>query len=219
MTFEDALRGVRLMTRTWPGEVIDSAETLRVLPGGDPARSLVWIFNAEHEPAALAGALGDGFRLHVGRSLNLVMPRGPARDPLAAQLGAHYARVLASQLTAPPVLVGGNCQAAPIALSVARHLADAGLSPRAMACIDWRFDAPVPWPLLSIRGSSFSREAPETGPGAAGSEIAYVDHLHGTYFEPETVPDIAAHLERFIAARADRPGVIARLLRRVGIQA
>ena len=119
------LAGLLAHTRTWSGtRHHEDAVTVGLNTGGSrPA--LFWCLqnNAEHE--SLARNLGPEQPVYGMRSGNRVMEKS---DENIAALARHYVGEILQIQQEGPYMVGGNCQAARIAIRIARELRAAGHS-------------------------------------------------------------------------------------------
>lgn len=120
------LRRLALLTSDWPGLPLDSPGTIRVLNPDAAGAPLFWCFNGRQEFPALAAALVDDRPVVGMRSLNQIVDYGPSRHFSDLNLAEYYADRILRHFGRIPCLVGGNCQAAPVAHGVAMRLLDAG---------------------------------------------------------------------------------------------
>jgi hypothetical protein len=154
-------------------------------------------------------ALGSNQPLYVMRSLvDIVNVRGYTNDVLDA-VASRYFDEISSATLKPPALLGGNCQAAIIALALARKMRNAGRPPPLLVLMEWsysygRYDEPV---LLLYGRDSV------TAKFYAGNEIggfdwradfpchvvAPISGAHGEFFNAENIADLAESLKSAVA--------------------
>ncbi len=120
---EDILAGLLAHTGTWSGvRHTPNAVTVGLnTAGGRPA--LFWCLQNNEEHEALARHLGPDQPVYGMRSGNRVMVKN---DENIDALARHYIREIQEIQPHGPYLIGGNCQAARIAIRIARGLRAAG---------------------------------------------------------------------------------------------
>lgn len=173
---------------------------------------LFWVFQADREFAALAEHLGEDQPLYGMRSL-VGLFRAQEYSPVIVH--ALVRRVLADlEAIHPsgPLIVGGNCQGAIIALYLARELRRLGREPELLVLMEWmfsqgRYDRPT---LFLYGETSHTRETFE-GRAHAGPDWqhdfpnACVDKIaggHGDFFDPGKIEVLSAQLQKYLAQTA-----------------
>lgn len=175
---------------------------------------LYWICQSQAEAESLAAALGKDQPLYVMRSLvDIVNMRGYTGDVLDAVASRYMDEISAAALDSP-ALLGGNCQAAIIALALARKMRRAGRRPPLLVLMEWsyaygRYEDPVL--LLYGRDSVTARFYAENAKGGFDWKadfphrtVAPIAGTHGQFFDPENVGDLAQSLTSAAAKAAKR---------------
>jgi acyl-CoA synthetase (AMP-forming)/AMP-acid ligase II/aryl carrier-like protein len=169
---------------------------------------IFWCFQGPEELAALADALGPDQPLFGVRSgFNIMQYSLHNLDSLADR----YAAEIDKQRPAGPLLVGGNCQGAQIARSVAQALRRRGRDvPLVMLMEESLFrayDRPVA--LLFgdrsrlnpyVAGFDYAKVFKRSYP--AGYSVDLIPGAHGEYFNPENVPGLARQIVELAANAA-----------------
>lgn len=168
-----------------------------------------WICQSQSEAASLAAALGSNQPLYAMRSLvGIVNVRGYTNDILDA-VASRYFDEISSATLKPPALLGGNCQAAIIALALARKMRNAGLPPPLLVLMEWgysygRYDEPV----LLLYGRDSITAKFYAGNAIGGFDwradfpchvVAPISGTHGEFFNPENIADLAKCLKSAVA--------------------
>ncbi|MBN8294608.1 hypothetical protein JI664_21725 [Rhodobacter sp. NTK016B] len=198
------IRLLRNFVRNWDGEVVDTDEGLIRLLNKDGTRPpLIWCFNAEHEPAALARALGPDQPLIALRSLNIVSDHNKKAIAEDTEVAQHYVRGLLSHFDLSTCWVGGNCQGATIAVDIARLLLSEGKNVRAYFCLEWTPFMPLPTRCVLLFGETsehynpFLRGEnpwPQWRCMYESIRCKIIPGGHGTYFRENSVGNLAAVL-------------------------
>lgn len=210
------LKHVSTLSRGWPGDCLDDAQTVRLVNAGGTAPPLFWTFNSGGELPALAAQLPSAQPIVGMRSLNQIVPPDKrATTPALLDLATHYADTLLQRFGTGPCLVGGNCQAAEVAYHIAIRLLAAGAEVQAFVTLDAEWQLPLPVPVKLIFGRDSDRNPVRTLSDAqmklrhdwwsaafAGIELAETDGAHGQYFQPQNVPSLARQI---LSARRDAP--------------
>lgn len=115
----------QVFLRHWPGELLPGHRFVRMLGDGGTNMNLFWCFQGANEFQALADHLFPGVNVFGMRSAHGIEgAREIYRNPsLLAFVATLYAReMLALQPDGQPFVLGGNCQAGLLAVSIAHHL-------------------------------------------------------------------------------------------------
>ncbi len=198
------LRRLQLLTRDWPGVPLDNSGAIRLLNPDAPGLPLFWCFNGRHEFPALAAALAQQRPVVGMRSLNQIIPGGPARYGPDLELANHYATTLLRHFGPVPCLVGGNCQAAMTAHGVALRLLDSGAKVARLITVDAVVRQPYPAHLrllFSANSPSHNPFLTQIAPDTAWRYL-YRSHdsqilgaAHGQFFLPTSVTELACAIE------------------------
>lgn len=120
---DDILAGLLAHTGTWSGVRHAPAAVTVGLNTGGRRPALFWCLQNNEEHEALARHLGPEQPVYGMRSGNRVMVKS---DENIEALARHYIREIQEIQPNGPYLLGGNCQAARIAIRIARGLRAAG---------------------------------------------------------------------------------------------
>jgi len=119
----------RLLLERWPGERAHGHQFVRMLGCSSSPHSLFWCFQGAHEHQALAQGLSPDVRLYGMRSLHGTDDAETIYRSitLLAIVAGLYAREIYDLAPVKqPLIVGGNCQAAWVAIAIARELVGCG---------------------------------------------------------------------------------------------
>ncbi|MEM9014153.1 MAG: amino acid adenylation domain-containing protein [Pseudomonadota bacterium] len=116
----DEIETLRSYTARWPGSALGQNGLVRILNKNGRKRPLVWCFNDAFEFRRLASRLGRDQPIYGFRSGNLVLDMSPAshqtqNNRVAETIVSELLHVLPDR----PIVLGGNCQGAAIALDIA----------------------------------------------------------------------------------------------------
>ena len=190
---------------------------------------LIWCFNQYHEADALAAALGPDQPLIAFRSLNGVLPPQPP-DAEAERFVAETCLLELAQWGLPPaVVVGGNCQAARIALHLANTLWLSGCAVASLIFMEKALAIPYAGRQLVLFGAESHEQNPTfrfSQPQAAWARYLpnvrsrEVPGSHGQFFSPQNIAGLAEELRREIDSIAAEPApLLSGATRRVQISA
>jgi hypothetical protein len=227
------LSRLSLLTRSWTGNSLDAAMTLRALNPDGQQVPLFWVFNGALEPPALAEAFGPDQPLIAMRSLHEVVDSiKRSRSTAMDEVSEYYASQLIERFGRAPCIVGGNCQAADIAYRVALHLIDAGVPIRRFVTLDAEINVPLPLPLRVIFGqeSHFSHRNKDASTPYDPEfdlrkrifphrEFVETPGKHGEYFQPQNVGPLAERIvaDQFLTVSAPMaPGINWRVVATAG---
>lgn len=212
----EILAGLLAHTATWEG---DRQRPEAVIVGRNVGGSrvpLFWCLQNEREHRALSDALGPDRPMFAMRSGNRVMVKSDENIDLLAD---YYVREIREIRPEGPYLLGGNCQAARIALRVARRLRAEGAEVPVLLMME-KFD-PIEYdgPVAMLFGDRSDRNPfshfsdPGRGYLAWYSGPLWLRHIqgpHGQFFTPENVPVLAArvaeHLDYAVGGGPPPPG-------------
>lgn len=188
----------------WDGEIVDTDERLIRLLNKDGTRPpLIWCFNAEQEPAALAKALGPDQPLIALRSLNIVSDFKKKAIAEDTEIAQHYVKGLLKHFDLSRCWVGGNCQGATVAAEIAALLLTEGKDVAAYFCLEWTPFMPLPTRCVLLFGETseeynpFLRGEdpwPQWRSMFASARCEIIPGGHGTYFSENSVDNLASIL-------------------------
>jgi acyl-CoA synthetase (AMP-forming)/AMP-acid ligase II/thioesterase domain-containing protein len=172
---------------------------------------LFWVFQTDYELAQLARYLGPDQPLYGMRSLDhIVAPMDYAPEHLTPVCDRYLWEILA--LGVPePISIGGNCQGAIIALTLAQRLARIGRPPAALILMEWSYShGSYDGPTLILYGdesytAKYYRDELEFGPrwrqDFRQAEVAAISGPHGQFFDEPQVREIAGILGEYLGSR------------------
>jgi hypothetical protein len=194
------LRRLQLLTTDWPGQPLDEFGSIRLLNPAATGQPVVWCFNAKHEFPPFAAAFSDTRPVVGMRSLNHIMPAGPTRHFPDEALANHYAAVLLRHFGSFSCIVGGNCQAAPVAHFLALALLAAGAKVERLVTVEAVIRRFYPGHMRLLFSNSSTRFNPfltQAAPQVPWQHI-YQSHdwqiltaAHGEFFRPGHVTELA----------------------------
>lgn len=196
----------RDLLKSWPGTAPFPGSLVRRFNPKGRQTPLVWVFQEGYEAQAMARALGPGVPLLAFRSWHQLIEIPDLDTPLVESLVDQMLLELLALAPAGPIVVGGNCQGALPALTLARKLSRLGRPPRQLVLSEWSFAARAyPQLVHLIYGSgSAVAQAFEAEKGAGWREIfpkATTERLtvaHGQFFQPGNAEKMAATVRPFI---------------------
>ncbi len=167
---------------------------------------LFWVFQHHSEMEALSECLGPQQPLYAMRScVNLVRVRDYGAETTGPLVDA-YANEIMTLRSEGPIVLGGNCQGAIIALAVARRLAASNRPVRRLVLMEWNFDSePYHGQTLFLYGECSHTAANFSGTRLAPGDMArnFPDHHaepvrggHGRFFDARNVGSLADALLR-----------------------
>lgn len=210
---EGALAGMLAHTSTWRG-VRHREGALIVGLNLDGSRvPLFWCLQNSMEHEALARWLGSDQPVYGLRSANRVMEKTDQNIDLLAQ---HYVDEITEIYPSGPVALGGNCQAARIALRIARRLVDAGRHVPILMQMEKFEPYPYRGAVAFLFGDQSDRDpyqkyiAPEIGYAKyidGEMWIRYIKGPHGHFFEEPNIQVLAATVEEHLDVVNGGPAV------------
>ena len=191
--------------------------------GGGKRTPIFWCFNNWAEPVLLSRQLGPDQPLYAMSSLHGIVRGKALKRVHAKDLAVAYADQLLQLAPEGPVLIGGNCQAAPVAEAMAHHVvAHSGRTPLLMTLEHTLFYC-YPGSVLMMFGSESHKFNPflqgvDPLPrwSAQHRRVAWgqVAGPHGRFFVEPGILDLAAFIRAtasaFCAEGELRPGEIRR---------
>lgn len=192
----------KLLSEAWEGErCSDDGLILRHNAKGS-RNPIFWVFQLQQEFDALAYALGPDQPLYGMRSLTGIVPTADYA-PHHRDIGERLAREMRDLVADRQFILGGNCQAAIIALDVARRLVAANRPASTLVLMEWSFSyGRFEWPTLMLYGRNSYTAAWFRGddrqqawrrdfPLARAAELP---GPHGQFFTPAHIAGLADHL-------------------------
>lgn len=226
---QDTLRRLSILMSRSSGRAIDPESSMRAFNEGGDRLPLIWCFNNHEEAEALANALGRDQPLFAFRSLNGIVPPYPPdawRERLVAENALQSLDALGPLGS---VIVGGNCQAARIALNLANGLWASGAHVASLIFMERALAVPYSGRHLVLFGAQSLTHNPRfhfARPQAAWQRYAplgrrlEIPGAHGQFFQPNHVGELARTLRQEIdLASRDIKGPLGPVGRRVSLAA
>ena len=202
----DVYHGLRSHTASWEGKRATPDAVMVGLNTEGPRQALFWCLQRYQELTQLARYLGPEQPVHGMRSGNRVMVKSQENIDL---LAAHYVDEILATQPKGPYLIGGNCQAALIAFSIARQLRELGCE-ITLLILQEKF-VPTPYrgpvallfgdrsdynPLRYFRQPEIGWHKYYSGPVA----MTIIPGAHGQFFREPNVQELTAAIRQHIAA-------------------
>jgi hypothetical protein len=133
----------QVLLRHWPGELLSGHRFVRMLGGREANLNLFWCFQGANEFQSLADHLSPDVNVFGMRSAHGIKgAREIYRNPsLLAFVATMYAReMLALQPDGQPFVLGGNCQAGLLAVSIAHCLISWGREVKMLILMEPRLE-------------------------------------------------------------------------------
>lgn len=202
----------RLLTllETWPGERPTRSRMVLAHNDAGSKPPLFWVFNAEPEPGLLAAALGEDQPLYAFRS-GAEISDYDENDIQAFAL--RYLSEIEQISPGGPLLIGGNCQGALIALAIAQHALRRRRHVPLLVLADWMFELqPYRGRVLMFAGRDDRLhnprrryQRPELGLGRAFPNHEFVETSGSFVFDAGAMPEVAAELRRHLGESIAAP--------------
>jgi hypothetical protein len=198
-----------------PREVQRCDGAFVVLNRSGPREPIFWCFNNWVEPLSLAHHIGPDQPLFATRSFNTLLSGRAAKRLILVD----YAKLLTKEilrLHGPgPKILGGNCQAAPIAEAVAHGLVQTGRPAPELILMDHELDYCYPGHATHLFGS----QSKDFNPFLQGRDptsiwinqfqsmaYGFLTAEHGQYFRAPAIHQLCAYLRSVVdAADQNRP--------------
>ena len=207
-TVEDLLDAIAATALRIPKAVarIDGPVVFLNEAGSKPP--IYWCFTNWAEPVMLANRLGPDQPLVAMRSLFQLIEGKASKRAHTADLGAAYADLVLARSDGRPLIVGGNCQAAPISEAVAHNLL--GRTGRAPLLVTLEHVPTYCYPgslvmLFGRASEGFNPFLHGGDPRPAWAAMhgqaswGFIDAAHGAYFMEPAVHVLVGYLRRVSA--------------------
>lgn len=201
LVVDDLLHRIQSYTASWQGTRLFSDSLVLGANTGGSKPAIFWVFQDEREFRQLAAQLGSDQPLYAMRSFAGIVR---ARDYTADLLDTAGNRYLWEILALPvehPVILGGNCQGAIVALALARRLKQIGRTPLHLVLMEWSYSyGRYAEPVRLIYGRQSRVAAYYTGDQASGPDwrrdfpnnrVMSIPGNHGQFFRDENVGELA----------------------------
>lgn len=165
---------------------------------------LFWCFNNWAEPAFLSRRLNPDQPLIAMRSLHKIIQGKQNKRANVLDVAREYAGLMQHWLDDRPIVVGGNCQAAPIAEAIVHELLSSVQKKSLLITLEHVPFYSYPGDVLMLFGAQsekfnpFARgEDPVPGWTALHSRPAwgFINAGHGKYFVEPGVDELAGYIE------------------------
>lgn len=148
--FSDVIQRQKSLVKSWKGDDHSSDFVFGRNTSGTKT-PLFWCFQGERAFQLLARALGSTQPVYGMRSAHLLVNKF---DTGVRDLGRLYARQIEHLHPVGPLVIGGNCQGAYVALEILRELAIHGRSPELFFVMEADFEASLDVPVAHIYGKA-----------------------------------------------------------------
>lgn len=198
----DHLRKISEFVSVWRGEKSFPDSLLRGLNTKGSKPPLFWCMNSQQSFHKLANALGQDQPLYVMRSAVGVVEHY-TQDTLE-EISNRYLWETLALCQGRQFYLGGNCQGAIIALSLARRLQQIGQEPARLIMMEWFFEfGGYDGPTTFLTGEdSFVAELQQSVPSLSklktifpNSDNRSINGSHGQFFLDTYLPGVAEGIE------------------------
>jgi len=218
----EALHALIVQSQSKFPDAVPRAGGLFVALNQDGAREpIFWCFNNWVEPLSLAHHIGADQPLYATRSLHTLVSGKAAKKLNLPAVSGLLAKEILKTRAAPPKVLGGNCQAAPIIEAVAHLLIQAGAPAPRLAIMEHELAYSYPGHVLHL----FGRQSAAYNPFLQGRDPTpvwrrqygtaahgFLSAGHGQYFRAPAIHELCGHLRSFVddaaAGRPPRTGLI-----------
>ncbi|MGR3311821.1 MAG: AMP-binding protein [Roseovarius indicus] len=210
---DDRLNALASLMARSNGIALDPDGLVRLHNHGGSRMPLMWCFNQVREANALAAALGPDQPLIAMRSLAGLYTGDRPPPHEERQVAEHYVGIVLGRDLPQRVVVGGNCQAAPLAFYMANALALSGHGAASLVLLEKLLPVPYAGRALILFGRDsrlhnpsfqFAEPTAAWGRYLSHGQTALVDGSHGKFFDRPNVGSLAGALR----AEIDRAGEV-----------
>ena len=221
----EVLRKLEVLCAPWVGQraVPDGLVIGRNTEGRKPP--LVWVCQSEWEFNALVEQLDPDQPVYGIRSLAGLVKTVDYAPGILMPLCRQILLELTALCPSGPLVVGGNCQGAIIALYLARQLREMNRRPKLLVLMEWMFShGSYEGETLFLYGRESHTYEVFAGVSDAGPDwraefpnavTAEIDGGHGRFFNPEVIPVLAGQLSDHLARVSPSEPLWRRVARRV----
>ena len=206
----DLLALNKKILQQWPGRPLPDFELFKCENDRPDALPVVWIFQTSAEYVNLSKALGPEYALYGGRSFAGLASEFENeseeeltlyKEKIVLDTARAYLAEILELTGGRPFVLGGNCQAALIALCMADRLAQMNYPIKGLVIlnhIEDRQDYALPTTLL-FGASEFEElaEQPKGIQAFSNCTVKVIDGTHGKFFDAERVDAIAKAITAF----------------------
>ena len=200
------MRRLETMLVTWNGDRLSDASLMVGANTTGTRIPVIWVCQSNHEFRTLAEALGPDQPLYGLRSLDKLVEIDELTSEILDTVSYRYLAEILSLHLDEPLVIGGNCSGAIIALAVARKARQFGSEPHPLVLLNWmfsfgRYDGPVVL-LQGMQGAStFALTNTKGQPIDWRSDFPAAEpHIlpgeHGKYFRGAPLKAFAAQLRK-----------------------
>ncbi len=207
--WEPIWRKQKAYVAAWTGHRHRPGAMIVTLNAAGPRPGLFWCCQGHEELSALAAELGPDQPLHGMRSGHLVMEYTP--ETMAAMARCYVKEMVAIQPDGP-FRIGGNCQAARIARTMAVELRRLGRSVSHLMLMEPYDFTPYDEPVALFIGrdshaiNPYGRlpdpEAEFRAAYRGGFTVTMIDGGHGAFFKPRNIPSLGRAIRSCLGTEA-----------------
>mgnify|MGYP006956415702 CR=1 FL=1 len=173
---------------------------------------IFWCFNNWVEPLSLAFHLGPDQPLFATRSFHNLLSGKAAKKANVTSLATLYVEELLGHYQSGPLILGGNCQAAPVVEAMAHRLLTLDIEVPTLVILEHQLDYFYPGYVLHLFGAASEDYNPflrgldpterwrrQFGATAWGA----IDGKHGQFFRAPAIHQLCGYLRMTVAACRD----------------
>jgi hypothetical protein len=207
--FDLLITGIKESIERIPGHLIENAGLFAHFNAYGTLQPIFWCFNDWAEAVLLADWLGPDQPLYAMRSSYGFIKGSSAKRIHTTNLAEAYADEIIRIVGDQPIVIGGNCQSAPIAEAISHNLISRSRSLPLVITLEHQPFYCYPGPILMLFGSRSVKFNPFLSAGDpvpawrrqhAAPAWGVVDGEHGKYFLKPAIDDLGGHIAS--AARA-----------------
>lgn len=173
---------------------------------------IFWCFNNWIEPLSLAHHLGPDQPLFGTRSFHGLLKGKSAKKANVVDLAEIYVDEILEYHHSGPIILGGNCQAAPIVEAVAHQLLIRGMAAPTLIIVEHQLRYHYPGYVLHLFGAESEQFNPflqgndpreDWQHQFAASAWGLIRTGHGQYFRNPAIQELCAYIRMVVAAFRD----------------
>jgi aryl carrier-like protein len=203
VNFSYLLGQQKTLVRTWQGVRIHPESLIMGHHVSGKRPPLFWCFQGFEEMKALSAALGNDQPLYGMRSGHLIIKPD---SPYIADFAVAYSDEILRINSASPLILGGNCQGAYMALEVARVLQKRGISIARFFMMEADIPVQVNFPVSLIFGRESVLNPFQHGNNPEMSwnnrfvsyTFDFCNGPHGKFFKGHRVEELASLIKKYL---------------------
>ncbi len=205
----DLIKEIRAYVSSWQGERLLEDSMVVGLNTAGTGRPIFWIFQEYSEFHALAEEFGSDQPLYGMRSCaGILRVKHYSSQTVREVVNRYFLEIMA--LADEPIMLGGNCQGAMLALLVAQKLSQAGEAPALLTLMEWSFSlGAYTDPVLILYGedshtAKIYSEGDLTGPDwradFPNNKVSSIPGAHGQFFSTSNIKGLASKVSYYAGA-------------------